>query len=1053
MVLLMRSNFEEFELERCPVSSGEVLDNLGYDYLYVEEERSSPDSSEVTFRDLVPKLGEGPERARRLASERLYSHQLMALNALSEGRNVILISGTGSGKTEAWAIHAIRNRLKVLVIYPTLALSRDQIDRLRSYYTAVGLPEGVVEVDRPKVKVSGYETVRKELSRAYVVVTNPAFLMADLKRVVARGKSVLVEFLREVDLIVIDELDFYGSRRANLLLAMVELLERYVCRKKPQVVVLAATLGNPDELARYLTEINGRKSEKVEGKAFRIPNRIYAILGKNLRKVWEQLRRMRNEVESKVPEVLHVLEDFEKFRLAALDVIEALEGAGIEVPRLELDVVDLLVEYVKREEGYVTVVFTPSIRSAEVLARRLRERLKEEVGEGFDELVAVHHHLVDLDRRRDIEERARRGEVRVVFTVRTLLQGIDIGTIVRVVHYGLPEDVREFKQREGRKGRRFQVPFSETIIVPVKPMDRVLLELGSEGLKEYASLPLEKVFINPSNKYVVLFKALLKLRAGFGSQLTAEEVGLLKDLGLVITRRRLGEVLELSDRGRNVWRYLNFYEFGPPYGVPRKIVGPGDREIPLEEVSLRDFIEKYQPGCFDYSNDAVVVKVDKKSVLEEILREGNLFRVIESWDFLEDAFERYQHEKISWRERPNLLEDLRSGRLTSEVSCYFRVPRRGFGLLVERPESVIWVVESRRRKLVRYGGEVRAVRMVRTIQLRSRVYGRYRDFTYGYTYELDPDDDVVKLRAGLALLKVALRLSDLRVPLHEIEYVVYEVPGKFLTLWESDCCGILEFLKQNLDYVRGVVGGFNPSRIAELLLWAVDEEVAGWLVEGRVTWSEAREYALRVLDYVGEVLRLKLEGVGVVRIPKPSKDLKLMSLDVTVVSIDDREFWAITAFDGEDYHQKVVRGRDEAVHTLLGVLMKALDEEVRVLTYGQVGLLEELARSSRALRVILKSLRGSEAIVDVHREVKELLGVDLAPIEELERYLKLSVHGAQIGERSVNLQELIDSVHRARTDKRYRDTLEAELREYGKSNARSTYLIHLALTSIASPYR
>ncbi len=1018
------------------VSTADVLGELGYDYLYVEEEPSTPELADVTFRDLVPELARGPERAREIAFRRLYRHQLEALRTLAGGANVVMVSGTGSGKTESWALHAIRSRLRVLVVYPTLALSQDQIDRLRSYYSAVGLPDAVVEVDRPVVEeLGGYARVRELLSRAYVVVTNPAFLMADLKRLATpRGRAVLGDFLRGVDLVVIDELDYYGSRRATLLLAMVELLERCFCPRRPQVVVLAATLGNPDDVARYLTEVNGRETTVIEGRAFRALNRVYAVLGKNLRRLWEYLRSIRDVVESAAPELLPAIEDFESFRLAALDVVEGLRAAGVRVPELELDVVEVLAEYVKREEGYVTVVFTPSIRSAEVLARRLREMLLRELGDGFEDLVAVHHHLVDPVRRRDIEEKARRGRVRVVFTVRTLLQGIDIGTIARVVHYGLPEDIREFRQREGRKGRRAGMRFSETAIFPVKPMDRVLLELGLEGLREYVSAPLEKVFVNPANRYILLFKALIKLRLD-PDGLTPEERELLKELKLVDTRRALfGEGLTLSEAGKTVWSYLGFYEFGPPYGVVREVVTPDGRRVPLGEVSWRDFVEKYQPGCFDYSSDAVVVDVGRGSVVEEDVRTA-----IERWDFLGEAFERYYSLKVSWREDPDLLRDLASGRLTSKVTCYVRVPRRGFGVMVEEPEAVVWEVESRRRRVVRYGGELRVVRPTKQIQLSSRVYGRYRDFTYGYVYQLDPSEDVAKLRAGLALLKVVLRLSDLRVPLDEVEYAVYEGPGKLMAIWEADCSGVLESL--NWWYVRKLVEGFTLSKLAELLLWAVDEEVATWVAEGRVAWDEAKVYALRALDYVQEVLKLKLEGLGEVRVPKPSRSLGLLSLDITVVKVGGSEYWVITAFDGEGYQQEVVDSRVAAARKLSEVLMRAVDGGLKVLSYGQVELLEDLARSSRTLGALLDELRGSRSIVDVHGEVREVLGVDLAPIEELERYLRLPG-------RSVTLERLRDSIHRVQVGEHLRRAIE-DARRYGESNAYGTYLIHLAVASLA----
>ena len=73
----------------------------------------------------------------------LYLHQQCAIEKVSQGKNVVVSTGTGSGKTESFLIpllsHIIREQekgelnagVRALLIYPMNALANDQIERLR----------------------------------------------------------------------------------------------------------------------------------------------------------------------------------------------------------------------------------------------------------------------------------------------------------------------------------------------------------------------------------------------------------------------------------------------------------------------------------------------------------------------------------------------------------------------------------------------------------------------------------------------------------------------------------------------------------------------------------------------------------------------------------------------------------------------------------------------------------------------------------------------------------------------------------------------------------
>jgi ATP-dependent helicase YprA (DUF1998 family) len=68
----------------------------------------------------------------------LYSHQIQALRLAEKGHNLIVATGTGSGKTECFLLPIIQSvfadpspGLRAILIYPMNALANDQLDRLR----------------------------------------------------------------------------------------------------------------------------------------------------------------------------------------------------------------------------------------------------------------------------------------------------------------------------------------------------------------------------------------------------------------------------------------------------------------------------------------------------------------------------------------------------------------------------------------------------------------------------------------------------------------------------------------------------------------------------------------------------------------------------------------------------------------------------------------------------------------------------------------------------------------------------------------------------------
>ncbi len=963
------------------LDSRELLRRLGYEFHVLVEPPSEPEHAEVTFSELLG-VPSATGRLAALLGERLYKHQLQAVETLKSGKNLVLVSGTGSGKTEAWLAYVFKDKKKALALYPTLALAHDQLSRLSDYSSSLGLKVARIDSEeRARLAKEGFKTsqVKVLLSSSDIVVTNPAFLLMDLKRyAVKTSSSLLSSTLPLLDLLVVDELDFYSPRGISLLLAMIKVLAEL--KKGLQVAVLTAALANPEEVCEYLKEVTGRECSIVSGKPFRRENRVILVLGKNLSELWRECRGYRKLLESGGAgrDILEALESYEVFKARAQKVVEALRALGVELPNPYVDPIEILSAYV--DDDHATLVFTRSINRAEELYRKLRFSLPE----GKSGKVAAHHHLVSKERRSEIEQGLRDGTVKLVLSPRTLSQGIDIGSVARVVHVGLPEEVREFKQREGRKGRRRDIPFTETVTIPSTLWDRELLSRGVQVFEKWVSAPLEVTLVNKENNYGKLFYALFKL---FSRQkLAPDEYELLERLGLIKDG-------QLTRTGKAAWRDLNFYEFAPPFGIKRVFVDENGEERYLEDVSFSDLVEKFQVGCIDYSSDGVVVSLllggssgrVVRKIVEQPLRESVLAR----HDALAYAVEEYIKAKSLWGERSSLFADYARGKLRSEAVSNVIPPSGGFGMYHKFPYKVLWYVESERGRLVKTSLGTLVLRDRRVIEVPALTAGRYSDFTYGRAFEVDYREDLRKLRLGLAFLNVFLRERK-RLPLWTFSYSITSVGGrKAFILWEEECAGYLEKLDWQRIYAE--LDEYNPSELAEIYLLARDEEAhVEWLALGG-DWSIAKQLARRVVEYIllRDKLRLVLRGREWY-VPAPGRHLRRVAMDVVRVPLSDDEEFAvgyIALFDGESavvgrYRRSLFKVEGE--EKIQQALTELLNSGYRVYVYDLERVREELHKLGLTFQAALISgLVQMGLIVDVKLLMEGLLGASNLSLESI----------------------------------------------------------------------
>ncbi len=1024
------------------IDSEALLEKLGFDYVKFVTPAVSPQLAREKFVDILPGLAFSENvRSRNLAEKNLYIHQKEALDALAHGENLVLKAGTGSGKTEAWFLYTASRRVKTLAVYPTLALSNDQIERLSDYCSSLGLKAVAVDALRKEelVRRNGARAVRNMVKEADLVITNPAYLLNELKRIGTGKPAFLRDFLAKVGLVVLDEFDFYGPRSIAILLGMMQALHEYV-NPGFQLVIMTATIADPAEVAQILTEINGRKTAIVDGHPYRCENRTYLVLGKSLRKIWTTIAGQRDKLiqAGAGRDVLKALDDFQEFRRNFFKVVEAAKAAGADFPDYFGDPTELIKHYA--EDEALTLVFTSGIASAEEFARKVRNEL------GVSMSVASHHHLLLRAQRREIEQAARDGEIKLIFTPRTLSQGIDIGQIRRVVHLGLPQTVREFWQREGRKGRRPEIPWTETIVIPFSQWDRDLLSRGIEVFRKWTELPLEKTLAHRDNEYRRLFKTLFDYQSPQRrAKLPREDVLFLRRLGL----EKDGE---LTYTGKLAWVKMNFYEFAPPYGVKRWRTAEDGGLRNLEDISHVNLVEKFQPGAFDPSSDGVVVEMRTggrngrvvTAVVVDSIYESRLRR----HDALAPVLEEYQRTKLRWGEEPNLVRDFHRGNIKSVIHLVAQLPSNGFGQFTEFPQRVEWRIYSGRRKLLTIGDRTYVTRDAKVVEVPTPTYGVYGDYIYGYAVEASPLDDTALLRLGASFILIVMRrVHHLSLMIMKFDMIVL-AERKFVRFYEGECAGHLP--KIDWANLRRDVEQYMPDELDEIILQQIDEEVYADFLARKLDWETARNYALKIIDYILARDRIALQlGQKVISLPKPSKALKLLSVAAVALLLRDdlkAGLYGVGFFDGEE--EKVFTGvfemgsTTESTSPILAELSNLIDKGFTVAVYSNEkmrNVLDEVGLSS--IRALFNGLEQSGQLLNVLNILEEKLSTEL-PLDTVERSLNLS--------RSISPADLLT---RALLEKRRRPSMRlirskpsrfvATLESYLREEARSVYIAAL----------
>ncbi|MEV4200379.1 ATP-dependent helicase [Micromonospora globbae] len=446
--------------------------------------------------------------------------QAGAWQAVSAGRNALVVAPTGSGKTLAaflWSLDRLarepapadaKQRCRVLYVSPLKALAVDVERNLRAPLAGIRQAATRLGIAPPDITVGMRTGDTPADERRAFARTPPDILITTPESLFLLLTSAARDSLRGVQTVIVDEVHAVaGSKRGAHLALSLERLDELL-PAPAQRIGLSATVRPIDGCARFLG--GARPVDVVQPPT---PKTI--------------------EVAVEVP-----VEDMTRLDEQEQPLDDELGGPGPRRPSIWPAVEERVYALIRAHRS--TIVFTNSRRSAERLCARLNELAAEELA-GADgtgagsgpgrsaadggpaggrapsggpfraprqpaEVMAqsgsaagaapviarAHHGSVSREERKHIEEALKSGQLPAVVATSSLELGIDMGAVDLVVQIEAPPSVAAGLQRVGRAGHQVGA-VSRGVVFPKHRGDllscAVVAERMSEGAIEELHFP------------------------------------------------------------------------------------------------------------------------------------------------------------------------------------------------------------------------------------------------------------------------------------------------------------------------------------------------------------------------------------------------------------------------------------------------------------------------------------------------------------------------------------------------------------------------------------
>jgi len=422
----------------------------GYDGQIVHKEPI--DAREAAYAALNEPLdAELQDCLNRHGLSKLYTHQAAAVNAVRQGKNVIIATSSASGKTLCYNIAVMQSVLtepgtRALYMFPTKALAQDQVRQIKDlFYPELLNVESVGTFDGDTPRSDRADIRRK----ARIILTNPDMLHVGI----LPNHPAWSVFLRNLHYVVLDEAHVYRGVFGSHVACVVRRLRR-LCNtygSNPQFILCTATVANPGEHAEQLT---GQPCEVVDDDGSPRGRKDFIFWNPPLLDERKSARR----------------------------------STHVEVTGIFTELVS---------QGSRTLAFTLTRRLTELIYVYAKKRLGE-ISHNLTKLIMPYRAGYLPEDRRRIERELFGGKLLGVVATNALELGIDSGGLEATVIDGYPGSIASTWQQAGRSGRREGESLSFLVALN-NPLDQYFMRHPEAFFRK----EFEHVLVNPENPYIL----------------------------------------------------------------------------------------------------------------------------------------------------------------------------------------------------------------------------------------------------------------------------------------------------------------------------------------------------------------------------------------------------------------------------------------------------------------------------------------------------------------------------------------------------------------------